>query len=560
MMKQTIKQILGNNYFLIFVVVSFPALFIFQCGDLTDTGFFANEYFFFHDNIASNSIRSTIFLTSLLGNICFDLTPFQELISLKFLFLIFTYILVFISYLLVKPFQLPKWLMHLSILCGLFFATRVTNFIFEYDIASYTMLIAAVYFTATGFKENKQIHFFVAGIFIGLATLFRFPSVAALFPFSIIILFNNFQLSNSLKNLKLLNWRITSFLLFGFITLLGISLLVLMSLHLDEAFLNGFSAVSKSIGGQDSTSHGLYKLLYKYLSDVIKFLPHLTVGLILLFITRSVLKNIYSTVTFTFLLAVFIFFTYDLDTLHNYESNIKFLPLILFAFILITSRDTWKSTSILLIFSVLLTQVAGSNTGLFLKMSYGMIAFIPVLIGHLHNSENKWLSRPNIALFSAIQLILIASFSLMIRWAWIYHVDDSFSARFQMKSPLKHEKLIGIYTNPNRAQEINNAIQILNDGYLLNKDLLITNNDVLYYYLTNKLPITSDFWLSNYSSHLDILSDIKRNKKNNTLVVIEDTYRDRNQLVDSLINDLKGTFQFTTIYKSSKYTISELPY
>jgi hypothetical protein len=339
-----------------------------------------------------------------------------------------------------------------------------------------------------------------------------------------------------------------------------LALSIIQISHVNDAFYGGFSAISKSLGGQDTTSHGLGKLLYKYLSDCIKILPHLVLGTTILFLFKWILRNKAATLFYTLIVITLVFYAYRIDKIHSYDSNIKYLPLILFSFVLLSAKKAYRNTITILVLGVLLTQVAGSNTGLFLKMSYGMIAFLPVLIGNLYQSTNIWLPKSKIILFSTIQLCIILLLSFVIRWAWIYHVEDNILARFHMTTPINNNKLKGIYTTPMRSKEINETMNLLNSINLEKKDLLITNNDVLFYYLMDKKPITKDFWLSNYNNYSNIISEIDSNRRQETLVIIEDITREKNIIVDSLLLHFKSNFQNQVLYTSTNYKISEIKF
>ena len=556
-MKDRIIQTLSNKYFFISIAILYPIAFIFQCGDLTDTGFFANEFFFLEENLASQHVRSTILLTVLLGHKWMLWFGPLGLIALKILHLIFLYVIIYFSYLSSQYFLQSNWLRHLSILCGLIFATRITNFIFDYDIASYAMLSAGFYFLVSGLHKKNLYFLMYSGIFVGLATLFRFPSLLSIFPFLAIVLFEQ----NNVLQFRLpksLHWKNSIYFSLGLILILSLSFFVTLYLNLDQTILKGFSSINKSVSGQDESSHGLYKLLYKYLSDCVKFTPHFILGMLILFLSRWSFKNKITPLLFFFSLGVFIFFKYGLFSRHDYESNLKFLPIIVMGFIFITTKNLFKNASILLLFGILLTQVAGSNTGLFLKLSYGMILSLPVFIGQFVSGENKWILPMHRNKFSMYNLLLILALSFISRWCWIYHVDDSYNARIGMHHSMQSPKLKGIFTNDNRSRYIDDMMGILNTEYLADKDLLVTNNEVLFYYLTNKPPLTVDFWLSNYTTDKIILDEITENHQKQTLVVVEEIAGSMENVSNQLMQSLKAKFKYRVIRRFDTNQIIEL--
>lgn len=556
-MKTQILNILSSKHFFISIVILYPIVFIFQCGDLTDTGFFANEFYFLQENFATQHVRSTILLTLILGHKWMLFFGPLGLMALKILHLLFLYTLVYFSYLSSQYFLKTNWLRHLSILCGLIFASRITNFIFDYDIASYTMLAASFYFLTKGMNKKIPTYFIISGLLLGIATLFRFPSLLAIFPFIIIVLFEQDNHIN-FRHPRFLNWTNTIFLLLSFCMIISLSFVITLYLNLDETIIKGYSSINNSVSGSDESSHGVYKLLYKYLSDCVKFTPHFISGIVILFLSRWSLQNKITSVLFFVSLGLFIFIQYGMLNKHDYDSNLKFLPLIMLGFIFVSTKNMFKNASILLVIAILLTQVAGSNTGLFLKLSYGMILSLPVFIGLFISSENKWILPIHRIKFSLLNLSLILVLSLISRWCWVYHVDDSLRARMEMNHTIQNPKLFGIVTSEKRANYIDDVMDILNDKFLADKDLLIANNEVLFYYLTNKAPLTVDFWLSNYTNDKIILEEILRNHKNETIIVLEEENGALQNISTKLMQTIKSKFAYKIIKQIQNNQIIEI--
>ena len=113
-------------------------------------------------------------------------------------------------------------------------------------------------------------------------------------------------------------------------------------------------------------------------------------------------------------------------------------------------------------------------------------------------------------------------------------------------------------TNEKRAHYIDDVMGILNDKYLADKDLLITNNEVLFYYLTNKAPLTVDFWLSNYTNDKIILEEISKNHKNQTLIVLEEESGSMENISTKLMQTIKSKFEYKIIKQIQNNQIIEI--
>ena len=89
------KRLLFFSFFS-FVII-YPLVFIWQCGDLTDTGFFALNYQNFFTDLKLGKVDSLTFLSNLIGALWFKLFPNLGIIGLKFLYVIFLYGIIYFS-------------------------------------------------------------------------------------------------------------------------------------------------------------------------------------------------------------------------------------------------------------------------------------------------------------------------------------------------------------------------------------------------------------------------------------------------------------------------------
>ena len=134
-----------------FMVVIYPFLFIWQGGDLTDTGFLAIHYQNVFRNLVEGVLPSKRFLTCLIGGIWMELFPSAGILGLGLLSVLFIQGMLFCIYRVINELRCRRVLL-LGLLCGEVFALRSSTMIFHYDFASAFFLIL----TVTFIKKNAE--------------------------------------------------------------------------------------------------------------------------------------------------------------------------------------------------------------------------------------------------------------------------------------------------------------------------------------------------------------------------------------------------------------------
>ena len=196
--------------------------------------------------------------------------------------------------------------------------------------------------------------------------------------------------------------------------------------------------LSKSFSNQNS-SYSFFNLLMSYYRDIINFYPHLIiVSLLMLFLsllsenTKSKKNRIYLLIPLVllFLASILIYGGF------SYKSNIKYfipafcaLPL----FLSIISKDKFSDAAIILI-SIAVTQIAGTNTGFFLKLSYGFIGLIPLSLIILYKLKVIYfwnLKMPTKPIFF-VGIFFILFLSLWSTIGTVYHIDRGLRSRFMV--------------------------------------------------------------------------------------------------------------------------------
>jgi hypothetical protein len=193
----------------------------------------------------------------------------------------------------------------------------------------------------------------------------------------------------------------------------------------------------------------------------------------------------------------------------SYGSKIKYLVPAFCAFPLIMSlisKDKY-STLVALFCMVALTQVAGTNTGFFLKLGTGFMVLIPLSL--LIFSEKKQIVFENIKIYTKPIIIVgisfILFFSLLARIGWIYHVDSGITCRLKCIYPIEHPKMKGILTTKENALHIKQLSRAIDKNINDDKNLFIYGHQPMFYYLTEAYPPVEKFWLTNNYVQVDEL-------------------------------------------------------
>ncbi len=507
------ESMTSREKMLFLMVFVYPLLFIFQGGDLTDSGFFAMSYQNFFPNLQLGETNSISILSDFIGATWFTLFPNSGILGLKILNLLFLYSVIGMTYLTLKDITNKRVLLIVGIFCGVVFATRWSPLVLGRDSVSWFFLVLTSFFLIKGLNPKKYKFLIISGLIYVFATLSRFPNIIFILLLPFLLVYTHI---NSFKELSFkLFWQpIKQYLLFvvGAIISLSTVLLIFNYLNIYDIFIKNFDVVGISAESTDSSSYSMLNLLENYLLDGIQFLPHL-LAVVSLALTTSLLyeysfkikKNI-PFIIFVLLLIGTALFVYKG---YSYGSKIKyFVPAFCIVPLFISLINKDKFSALVALFSVLtLTQVAGTNTGLFLKLTYGFIVLFPLAI--LILTEKKLHQFENIKLHTKPILIIgisfVLFFSLVSRIAGIYHVDSGITSRLRFIHPIEHPKMKGIFTTKENSTYITQLSNLIDKHLDQDKNLFIYGHQPMFYYLTETIPPVKKFWLTNNYVQVDEL-------------------------------------------------------
>lgn len=521
------------NLGLAFILIIYPFSLIFQCGELTDTGFHAYNFQVFFENLGSNKIDFLGFTSCLIGALWLKAFPSLGILGLKLLYLVFLYASILITYLLLKHLIENKTILLTTMFCAITFSERYTNFCYQSDIISWFFLIATGFFAIKSFELKNFWFVFISGLLFGVAVLMRFSDIVFLLIFPFIIFYKNYYLEkNNLETKNSDTIKFFSYFNIGFIFTVLLFIIILSITNIKDIYFSNI----EFFGGKVNNSHNPSNLLNSYLFELLRFVPHfIGVNLMLIVITflynRTRKTNKFFLFIFfctlVFILIYLIYGGYSYASLNKYLiPAVCFLPL----FYSIINKDKFSNYSIILC-ALALSQVSGTDTGLFLKLSFGSIALIPLsLIILLDKKEIVYNSiKLNTVLIAKLSIFLFTFFSIFSKFASVYGVGDGISIRFKAIYVVNNEKMKGILTTIERAKHIESLCNSIENNSNIDSKMLIFGHEPMFYYLTNRRCAVKRFWFANNAINTqELFADINNTiKSDNAFPLIIDLKQKR---------------------------------
>jgi len=512
---------------LISILIIYPWLFIWQCGDISDLGFFLTTYKFFFENLQEGQTFSVVFLSDLIGGIFSRIFPNSGVLGYKILYIPFLYATICTIYKTLIPYVQNKNLLLLGMICGVVFGTRCDIFTFYYDNLSFLLLITIAYLTIKAINSEIKSFLILSGIFSILAVLSRFPNILViplifLFLITEIYYINKDIYSSHLSTMK------KFFSLYSLGLIIG-TVLIYVSLEffgIREIFWNNLTIKNY----HSDSSHSIINLLKLYINDFIEFIPHFSAILSIFFLiisleTLNCNKKIKSSIIILIIIAgIFTYFNISTYLDYSYDNKIKYLTPAFFLVPIAFSffkKDKFSSLSVLSIF-ISIVQVSGTDSGIFLKLFHGAMILIPLSILIIHEYNNKlYIGNLSISTKSIIKIGLsfILLLSLILRLGYIYHVDSGIRCRFRATYSMQTSLMKGIFTTSERAHYIDKITDIILRNSDNNTSLFIYGIQPLFYFLTNQKPLISHtfillkVWPSPQLLINSLEESIKKNKK-----------------------------------------------
>ncbi len=508
---KTLTQILShsNSRLIIWVFIFlFPFIFIWQDGDLTDTGYNLSVYHFFFERLNLGVTDSLIFLTEWIGGLWLKAFPSLGILGIKLLAVSVYFINIYLSWRILKDLFPKNKFIPFFILPAVIFCLRAFPIVFNYDLLTSFFLILFIFLIRKGEKSLTTSNIAVLGLISAAMMLARFPNIFILVVFPAFLLIAHLLKLIHLPIRKYFQILCLYMLSFGIGTLFFF--LVLKNLGWYKIFLNNFLNLT-NLFADNNESYDIFFVLNRYFLDTIYFLLYFIATCILFFSFKFASQKWNKTILFSSLFFLFLCILSFYPFVFNYNNSVKYITpaLIIIPFIAYKASKKTAFIGLLLLF-LMLIQIAGSNTGIFLKISLLFVLAFPLSMLHLTSNLPK-----NLNLFGFIPSLYTLMLSTLVHLVFIYGLGGNSNIRLEATYPINLPQYKGLKTTQAQAVKIETIVRDIQLHKDQNQNLFIYGHQPMLYYLSDAAPAVKEFWLvgNNLISFPDLfdqMSDLKQ--------------------------------------------------
>jgi hypothetical protein len=504
-----------NPKFVIFLIILYPLLFIWQGLDFTDMGYSLTNYQqIFNDPESSGYFSFNLWLTNIIGGIWILLFGDSlGLLGANLAGVLVTYLTIGLSYLLLKPYIDRKYL-----LIGLLFTLIFTKwfFLLHYDNLTALFFVASALFLTNGLKSANNWKVLVSGLILGLNIFIRLPNILG---FSLILSIFFYGYINKTSIMPQAKQAIS--FISGYIIAILLALFTMKILGHYEIFTDSVNMLL-NVSSDPQGHHNLGYLILNCIREYKRMIVYLSVGILGVLVVFNLLslyksRNLYY--IFIVMLGIVALFVLLLRLLyHNlhlfHYSDVVFLVLgILYTVLLLYATGIEKSNKQLRLINfvallILIIIPFGAGVGLRLSI-FGM--WIPIPIAYAYISRFKeikvkisivndsdstnlmlGLSSWETKIFRGVVFILLVMFSLYLAFGDTYNDSGN---RIKMLYSVEHPRLRGIFTTQERAKVTQELLDEI-PKYVNEDDYLLAYNEIpMLYFLTKTKPYLYNSWI-----------------------------------------------------------------
>lgn len=513
--KAVCEKVILNSNLLIFLLILYPLLLIWQGLDFTDTGFaLTNAQQIFNDP-SSIQYGFSFWLPNILGGIWLHF--FGEafgLIGFRFASVLIVYATIFFAFLIFKPYFKKEY-----VLIGLFLAEL---FIIRFSWIDYNNLTAlfyviATYFLIKGLQEHKDYLILLYGFLLGINIFNRIANILGISLLLCIFAHGYWNSVNVKESIKR-----ALFLISGFIIAVLIISGIMVFLGQFELFVNSILDLFFNYGLNPASSHsgtGLFSLFFTEQFWAFSWILIAIIGFILISKVYSWLDSRSSLVSTGFLFGLFLT-GFVISIVGDIESYVYlvlygFFCLILLKNVIWPYPDTKPSPLLsLTVLIILVITPLGSSNGIY-NIIYGCWLAIPLgfifLVEFTGMDLRLGLNTGNLSVQQfrvelsknetrkVVCLILISflSFSLISAYQFTYRDTEN---RLDMIHTVNYPDLKYVFTTEERAHVVQGLVDQL-PLYVKKDDYVLEYGDIpLVYYLTGSRPYLDNSWPDLYTS------------------------------------------------------------
>jgi hypothetical protein len=524
----------SHDIILATLIILFPALFIPQGLDLTDTGFHLARVSNFMEQQSGGIVWFSFFIGYLWEKVFgqFGLLGFKILSYLLYELTVWT---VFFGFRKIFP---RKYLM-LYIFLGMLLTLSIKTFFFSYDNVSNLFLVLGGTLLLVGVITDSRIKILLAGFVFALSAFSRLPDVLSLALIALFPLYEflkKYQLRDIWES-RVAWLRSTGIYIGGFVLGVAVVLVTIRMVGQLDRVLGSIAGTLNIFADSDGGSaHSASGMITKQLeSGKRMFNSALLFVLVLLLFSwliqqRAKVKRILYYALAVIGSAVFIFFRTDHQYFVNYVNIFSGsqIALAMIFFLNIFRVEARYRFVLLSGIAIMVVSYMGSDTGL-LKSATGWFITLPALLmifdetGDLkvsvetNNPPRVW-TIPTSSLKNFIMYVIILT-SLMIRYVAVFGDEGS---RLEMVHPVEIPLARGNLTTSGKAENVREIYDDL-QKYTGKDDYLVgIGGGPLFIYLTGARFYIPSTWILWYRTE-DIVPDL------------EEAYHDLHQLPVILI-------------------------
>lgn len=427
----------------------------------------------------------------------------------------------------------------------------------SYMISPYTLStlikVLILLFAYAWMKHQERGLLLLLGILSAVNMAFRFPEILTIGIIGIFItMIGQMDGKTALQRL----WDVSIYLISAILCYLVMYMYVMDIDVLNTS--NIFFHITEGIREQQtfSQSHSTFNLLKSYVKDSLVLGIIIACFSLFLYIILRNKKNKF--VYFAIYVIVLVTSMTANMTTYGTGLSLMFSALFLIASVFLLynkSLETKENIWVVLLIIVAFITSAGSSTG-FLKLSYCLLPFLPVILVELH----QHLSASN----RRIVMNLVVSFMVCLPVAKIgfgrAYEDGAF---LQLRSQVNHAKLEGLYTTKARKKRIEHVIQVVDSIKKISperKILYYGGDSWLYYVLSETaLPSRVSFRMPvDQADHCRIVTGwLRQDNSQPYLVLIGESIRRKMPLPKSMLRDSLIALDYSVLRKENGFAVFE---
>jgi hypothetical protein len=497
-----------NPKFILFIIIVYPLLFIWQGLDVFDVGFSLTSYQEIFNDPESVSFSSFLWLTNIIGGVW--LLLFGDslgLVGANLAGVFVTYMTIIFSYLILKPYIEKRYL--LIGLALVLILSRCTLQVIDYDNLTGLFFVASAFFLIKGLKHKGIWQILISGLILGLNIFIRLPNIIG-FALIFAIFFYGyieklpFKLQIKQGIFFILGYAAAIIITFSVMKILGHYEIYINSIY---QLFNNTTYVAEGKLGSDNLKSMLIIFIKEYLK-VFGFLAISIMFILPLSKTFSLFKNRYPYYGFIIVISAIVFFL----SLEGYNLvrpmiilMVGIMYMILFMYIINMEKSNNHYRLIAFIaFLILFITPLGSASAL-ARAIYAIWLPIPIIITFLFRlkqvgmeietvselSSNRFrigLNEKETYLAKNFVIICFFTFSLLLSFTFInaYSIN-----RFDMRYTIDNPRLKGIFITKEGADSMQEVLDELNK-YVKEDDYLFTYEYIMIlHFLTKTKPYIS---------------------------------------------------------------------